>query len=120
MAVCTVYALGGILRCVMYRSMSDVCAILWMCCLWRAMGRSGCTLCPWNAQGHDGACGTNGRTWFAWDVVWNSDRPLQWDSIFAEIRFLAGCAEKLRKVLSTSDSSTKVLCSVSDDILIHS
>ncbi|KAF6246119.1 hypothetical protein COO60DRAFT_1224774 [Scenedesmus sp. NREL 46B-D3] len=40
----------------------------------------------------------------------------QRDSMFAEIRFLPGCAEKLRSVLSMADSSIKVLRFVSDDI----
>ncbi|KAF6254033.1 hypothetical protein COO60DRAFT_361307 [Scenedesmus sp. NREL 46B-D3] len=40
----------------------------------------------------------------------------QRDSMFAEIRSLPGCAEKLRSVLSMADSSIKVLRFVSDDI----
>ncbi|KAF6254881.1 hypothetical protein COO60DRAFT_1538128 [Scenedesmus sp. NREL 46B-D3] len=36
--------------------------------------------------------------------------------MFAEIRSLPGCAEKLRSVLSMADSSIKVLRFVSDDI----
>ncbi|KAF6259645.1 hypothetical protein COO60DRAFT_988393 [Scenedesmus sp. NREL 46B-D3] len=40
----------------------------------------------------------------------------QRDDMFAEIRSLPGCAEKLRSVLSMADSSIKVLRFVSDDI----
>ncbi|KAF6253230.1 hypothetical protein COO60DRAFT_436959 [Scenedesmus sp. NREL 46B-D3] len=40
----------------------------------------------------------------------------QRDSMFAEIRSLPGCAEKLRSVLSMADSSIKVLRFVHDDI----